>query len=154
MHCFRPTLCVIAGTDQRKAWLSALSSLWWRKKSAMLTQSWTIRSDRGSSLSSKPRWVRPTACFPSALPSCLKLHVLLLLQCELVYQCMCLIWTLSFSGQSWGWWWSHVHWWDFLHSTGVWPATHSGLGNGHRSSRNVPHWLQQYQGRRSDGSSC
>lgn len=45
----------VPGTDRRKVWPSALSSLWWRRKSVMLTPSWTIPWNRGSSLSSKPR---------------------------------------------------------------------------------------------------
>lgn len=63
-----------------------------------------------------------------------------------VYQCVLMIRRGSFSGQSWGGWWSHVHRWDLLHGAGVRSATDRWLGNGHRSSHNVPHQLQQHQG--------
>lgn len=61
--------------------------------------------------------------------------------------CMSIIRAGSLSGQSWGWWWSHVHRWDLLHSTGIRTATNCRLGDGHRSSHHVPHWLQQHQGK-------
>lgn len=71
----------------------------------------------------------------------------LLLQSEHVYRCVWIIRLGSFSGQSWRWWWGHVHWWDLLHSTGVWSATNCWLGNGHWSSDHVPDRLQQHQGK-------
>ena len=66
---------------------------------------------------------------------------------ERVNHCMSLIRAGSLSGQSWRWWWSHVHRWDLLHGTGIRTATNCRLGDGHRSSHHVPHWLQQHQGK-------
>lgn len=127
----------VTGTDRRKVWPSALSSLWWRRKSAMLTPSWTIPSDRGSSLSSKPRSAYSPELFrllPLGVWACVYMHV------DNVRMGLC-------SGQSWGRRWSHVHRWDVLHSAGVRIATDCWLGHGYRSSHHVPDWLQQHQGK-------